>query len=135
MPLCSAVSSKVTPAQFVAGLKGQIYVLYRTEGPDPLCGSLLLQLAQSEDGGGSFAEPIEIASKAVEGAVCMTGMINLFPAPDGGLYASWLDYREMKAHANPPPKDEPEPAPQLRLARSTDGGRSFAKSTLVTKPV
>ncbi|HXW71116.1 MAG TPA: sialidase family protein [Methylocella sp.] len=128
-------SSKVTPAQVVAGLKGQIYVLYRTEGPDPLCGGLLLRLAQSEDGGGSFAEPIEIASKAVEGAVCMTGMTNLFPAPDGSLYASWLDYREVKAHANPPAKDEPEPAPQLRLARSTDGGRSFAKSTLVTKPV
>ncbi|HTV31588.1 MAG TPA: sialidase family protein [Methylocella sp.] len=137
LPRDNVQSSKVTPAQVSVGPKGQVYVLYRSEGPDSLHG--IVRLAQSEDGGRSFAEPIEIASEAVEGPVAVAGMTNLFAAHDGSLYASWLDYREIvasgPAHEKLPPKDGEPPAPQLRVARSTDGGGSFAKSTLVTKPV
>lgn len=141
-PRDNVKSHTVSPTQVAVGPKGEVYVLYGNEDPDHSVlathGRNLLRLARSDDGGRSFAAPIEIASEAVEGAVGSPGMINLFVAPDTGLYASWLDYREtfayILAHEKLPPKAE-QPPTQLRVARSTDGGRSFAKSTLVTKPV
>jgi hypothetical protein len=135
-------SHTVSPAQVAVGQKGEVYVLYGCEDADyARLGTRsrnLLRLARSDDGGRTFAEPVEVASETVEGAIGSPGMINLFVAPDGSLYASWLDYREtfdyIRAHKALPPKGE-QPPTQLRVARSVDGGRSFEKSILVTKPV
>ncbi|MGH8474125.1 MAG: sialidase family protein, partial [Gammaproteobacteria bacterium] len=140
-------SSTVSPTQVAVGPKGEVYVLYRNHEPAPsgwytgdgwYSGRTLLRLVRSEDGGKSFSPPIEIGGEAVEGVRSTVGMLNLFAAPDGDLYASWLDYREQMAyliaHQKEPPDGE-EPPTHLRVARSTDGGRSFAKSVLVSKPV
>jgi hypothetical protein len=135
-------SHTVSPTRVAVGPAGEVFVLYNSEASD---GSHvgarprnLLELARSDDEGRSFAPPVEIASEAVEGAIGSPGMINLFVAPDGAVYGSWLDYREMidymRTHHKMPPKTE-NIATQLRMARSGDGGRSFAKSVLVTKPV
>ena len=136
------ISHSVNPTQVAVGAKGEVYVLYGSKDPDfTLPGSYLgratLRLARSEDGGRSFAAPIEIGSEAVEGVVASLGMANLFVAPDGALYVSWLDSRESIAYVRKHKKHPPRGvyASQLRVARSTDAGRSFAKSTLVTKPV
>lgn len=85
----------------------------------------------------SFSEPIEIAGESSEGVLTSVGMLNLFVAPNGDLYASWLDSRGpiayMLAHQKEPPQEEYPPY-QLRIARSRDGGNSFGKSVLVSKP-
>ncbi|MGH8548688.1 MAG: redoxin domain-containing protein [Methylococcales bacterium] len=97
-----------------------------------------LRLARSGDGGKSFIAPVDIATEAIEGAMGSPGMINLFVAGNGDLYASWLDYREFFSYLitnkKEPPKEHPLDT-HLRVARSSDGGLSFAASTLVTKPV
>lgn len=65
------------------------------------------------------------------------GMLNLFAAPNGDLYASFLDYREdlayRMANGKEPSKDQ-EPPTHLRVARSTDGGRTFGQSTSRNPP-
>lgn len=137
-------SHTVSPTQVAVGPKGEVYVLYNRKEPDftlpngVFRGRNQLRLARSEDGGKTFAAPIDIATEAVEGAIGSPGMINLFIAANGDLYASWLDYREMftylTTHKKEPPKNHSINT-QLRVARSTDGGRSFSASTLVTKPV
>jgi hypothetical protein len=136
-------SASVAPTQVAVGPMGEVYVLYSREDPDfalegsPHRGRNLLRLVRSDDGGKSFSEPIEIGGEATEGAVTSLGMSNLFVAPDGSLYASWLDPRETFAYIRENKKDPPKEAyaSQLRVARSTDGGKSFGRSSLVTEPV
>ncbi|OBS52101.1 cytochrome C biosynthesis protein [Methylosinus sp. 3S-1] len=135
-------SHTVSPTRAAVGPGGDVYVLYNSEAADGSFVGMrsrnILTLARSSDEGRSFAAPVELASEAVEGAIGSPGMINLFAAPDGALYASWLDYREtidyMRTHQKMPPKTE-NIATQLRVARSGDGGRSFARSVLASKPV
>lgn len=141
-PKDRVISHSVNPTQVGVGPKGEVYVLYGSKDPDftlegSYLGRALLRLARSEDGGRSFAAPIEIGSEAAEGVVTSLGMANLFVAPDGSLYVSWLDSRESIAYVLKHKKHPPRGvyASQLRVARSIDAGRSFAKSTLVTKPV
>ncbi|MCI0668384.1 MAG: glycoside hydrolase [Methylococcaceae bacterium] len=136
-------SYSVSPTRVAVGSKGEIYVLYGHEDrnfslPGNRLGREVLRLARSGDGGRSFTAPIEIGSESVEGVATSLGMNNLFVAPDGALYASWLDTRDffayLLAHKKEPPKEQ-KLLWQLRVARSNDGGRSFAKSTLVAQPV
>jgi hypothetical protein len=137
-------SYTASPTRVEVGPGGEVYVLYSRKAPNfTLPGGIVeevnqLRLARSNDGGKSFGESVDIAAESVEGVQGSPGMINLFVAANGDLYASWLDYREtfdyLAAHKKEPPKGT-ELATQLRVARSTDGGRSFAASTLVTKPV
>ncbi len=136
-------SHSVSPTQVVVGPKGEVYVLYSREDPEfalpgsPFRGRNLLRLVRSDDGGRSFSAPVEIGGEAAEGVVTSLGMSNLFVAPDGSLYASWLDTRETFAYIRENKKDPPKEAyaSQLRVARSTDGGKTFAKSTMAAEPV
>lgn len=136
-------SSSVSPTHVAVGPKGTVYVLYSREDPEfalegsPYRGRNLLRLVRSDDGGKSFSPPVEIGGEGDEGVVTSLGMANLFVAPDGSLYASWLDTRETFAHIREHKKDPPKEAyaSQLRVARSTNGGRTFSKSTLAAEPV
>lgn len=136
-------SSAVNPARVAVGGEGEVFVLYSREDQNfalpgsPYRGRMLSRLVRSNDGGRHFSEPVEIGGEATEGAVTSLGMTNLFVAPDGALYASWLDTRETFAYILEHQKDPPSElyASQLRVARSTDGGRSFAKSALAAEPV
>ncbi len=134
-------SGPVSPTQVAVGPKGQVYVLYSHHDPEfnPAgweWGRSVLHLVRSEDGK-RFSAPVEIGAESVEGVQTSVGMLNLFAAPNGDLYASFLDLREYLAYrianGKEPPKDQ-DPPHQLRVARSTDGGRSFGRSTLVSKP-
>lgn len=129
------MSYTVSPTRVAVGPKGEVYVLYKHNEPDYKPGGWkwgrnILRLAVSHDGGRSFAAPVDIASG-------MVGMLNLFVAPKGDLYASFLDHREQFTyfleHQKEAPKDQTPPT-HLRVARSTDGGKSFEKSTSVSKP-
>ncbi|MGH8940584.1 MAG: sialidase family protein, partial [Actinomycetes bacterium] len=101
-------------------------------------------LVRSDDGAKTFGPPVEIGRDGPDGAVLTSmRMHNLFVAPDGDLFASWLDdrawisayQRELAAGMKKPELDKLDYIGQLRVARSSDGGRSFAGSTLVEQPV
>ena len=137
-------SHTVSPTKVAVGKSGEVYVLYNRKDADIALpdGNFRsrnqLRLARSEDHGQSFKDRISLASEDVEGVVGSPGMINLFVAANGDLYASWLDYREMFSYLIKNRKEPPKGFPvdtQLRVARSSDSGRSFRPSTLVTKPV
>jgi len=73
--------------------------------------------ARSTDGGASFGEPINLSrTEAGAGKGRLTrrywhnGSLDLAVAPDGTVYAAWTEYEGP-----------------LRLARSTDSGRSFSE--------
>ncbi|MCO6440369.1 MAG: exo-alpha-sialidase [Nitrococcus mobilis] len=136
------VSHTVSPTRVAVGRKGEVYVLYQHRDVDYKPGGWpygrnVFRLAVSHDGGRRFAAPVDVASEALEGVPTSVGMLNLFVAPQGTLYVSFLDFRERLGyfleHQEAPPWDRTPPT-QLRVARSRDGGKSFEASRLVSKP-
>ncbi|MGH8933978.1 MAG: sialidase family protein, partial [Egibacteraceae bacterium] len=137
--------------QVALGPDGEVYLLYLTHTDYPLWEGYgvrgFLNLARSDDGGKTFGDSVVAADEATEGVETAMEMANLFVAPDGDVYVTWLDFREeldrlrVKAAAAPAAEEEPSHGEeestaetQLRLARSTDGGQTFAPSSLVSKP-
>jgi hypothetical protein len=151
-PADRVASSTVSPPQVAVGPRGEVFVLYEHHDPAPkgwykgvpqstgegwYAGRSLLRLARSDDRGKTFSAPIDIGGEGVERERTTIAMLNLFVAPDGDVFVSWLDFREtmayMFANHKPPPPEE-RTATELRVARSSDGGRTFARSALVSKP-
>jgi hypothetical protein len=147
VPEDRVTTSTVTPPQVAVGPRGEVFVLYRHRNSAPkdwykgegwYAERDLLRLARSDDKGKTFSAPIEIGAENVEADRTSIGMLNLFVTPDGDVFVSWLDFRETMAYVfanNKPPSPREGTAYQLRVARSSDGGRTFARSALVTKPV
>ncbi|MGH9024224.1 MAG: sialidase family protein [Acidimicrobiia bacterium] len=141
------VSYTVSPTQVAVGPKGEVFVLYLHNDPDfnPEFeyGRSFLHLVRSEDGGKTFSPPVVVGSEDMEGAITSMEMANLFVAPSGDLHVSWLGFREEyaaklaakgKTAEKSAHEEAEEPPTQLRVARSSDGGRSFGPSALVSKP-
>ena len=139
-------TSTVSPTRVAVGPEGEVYVLYGRDvpGADPdlyESGQTSPWVARSEDRGQSFGAPVEVAP--AESAATTMNVSNLFVARDGDVYVSWLDERERIAHelatkGQPAPSGhnhEAAPPTQLRMARSSDGGRSFEASVLAQQPV
>lgn len=139
----------VSPTQVEVGPDGAVYVLFKHV--EALVGyespRRIMHLARSDDGGKTFGGPFPVGSEDVEGAVSSHDMLDLFVAPDGDVFVSFLDSREKVAAALANPGGEAPsggghgdlgehlPQNQLRLTRSTDRGQTFSASTLVSKPV
>ena len=79
-----------------------------------------LLFARSLNWGGSFEKPIAIADKTDDS---FSGYPSLGVAPNGDVYAVWIDTRDREGGA-----DENY---AVYLARSTDGGATFGKNTRV----
>jgi len=132
------ISNHVNPVHVAVGTKGQAYVLFSYADaalPNPAIKHQLraMRMVRSEDGGKTFSAPIAIGDKVGNGVPTSPGMSNLFVSPDGTLYVSWLDPRSIYAYAmshNAMPSGKLSVS-QLRVARSDDGGKSFAPSTMV----
>jgi hypothetical protein len=140
------VSFSAGPPQVAVGPGGEVFVLYENSEPAPAdwykgdggSSRSLLRLARSDDKGKTFSAPIKIAGEDVEGERATLFALNLIVAPDGDVFVSWLDYRESVTYGIAHQKKAPPEAgiaTQLRVARSSDGGRTFARSALVTRPV
>jgi hypothetical protein len=129
-------SYTVSPTQVAVGPQGTVYVLYLHRDPTFRApgwdwGRTSLRLTRSEDGGKTFSEPVTVGHEATEGIVTSTDMHYLFAAADGRVYIAWLDFRESLMPAANLPGGKP--TTQLRVARSEDGGRTFAPSVLVAR--
>jgi hypothetical protein len=88
--------------------------------------STQLMCARSVDWGHSFERPVSIIDKSKPS---FNGFSSIAVAPDGDLYAVWLDGRDRQ----PPVPDsvDPEGTFSVYLARSTDQGASFGKNVRV----
>lgn len=125
-------SAAVSPTQVSIGPQGEVYVLYSYIHESPPhgfpWGAASPRVVRSEDRGKSFSPPIEIGSEALEGKPTAGGMFSLFAAPDGDLYASWLDFREelayFIAHHNCPRPPNRCPSSCAWLAHRTVDGPS-----------
>lgn len=147
------------PAQVAVGPEGNVYVLWQKKTPVEwlMMGAADLRLARSTDGGRSW-EPAITVNDDADGAPARHSFHNLVVAADGTVYVSWIDARERdgyrgeqarkEAAAGRPTRhqhgqaqgegqrqwaasDPNEPGTDLRVARSTDGGRSFGAAVVV----
>ncbi len=135
------------PAQVAAGPDEQVYVLWTNnahiEGRRFPASDL--RFARSTDGGATF-EPAITVNDDAGGPPTSHTFHNLLVAPGGTIIASWLDSRRGGEGMHPAETgmavgeghvtsdDMPEvPGPDVRVAISTDGGRSFAPSHIVNR--
>lgn len=136
------------PAQVAVGPEGNVYVLWQKT--TPIEGRRFpasdLRLARSTDGGRSF-EPAIYVNDDAGGRPTSHTFHDLEVAPDGIVYASWIDGRNDEAesmggsvarrsvdaarHHHGPGAGGPE----IRVARSTDGGRTFGPGVVVADGV
>jgi len=140
VPADRVTSAAVSAAKVQVGPRGEVYVMYPHQDPRfRILGMNVreqVRFLRSLDGARTFEAPIEIGSLATEGVATSLGMINLYAASDGTLYASWLDTRATFAYAS---RHHEWPglrqySSQLRVARSVDGGRAFERSVIAAAP-
>ncbi len=129
------------PAQVAVTPDGAVLVAYVRQ--IPVAGRRFpaseIRLARSTDGGQTFS--IETVSEDV-GYLTGNHFHDLTVAPDGTVYLSWLDGRARDAvrasvvqnasfvkHAH----ETGGPGTEVRVARSADGGQTFAPSVVVAK--
>jgi hypothetical protein len=149
-----AAPHEQAPAQVDVGPEGNVYVLWQNN--TPVQGRMYpysnLRLARSTDGGRSF-EPAIFVNDDADGPPASHTFHDLAVAPDGTVWVSWIDSRARAAqerelagaagqHGRDPAADTAAaahaghgdaslPGPEIRIARSTDGGLTFGPSTVV----
>lgn len=155
-----AAPHEQAPAQVAAGPDGTVYVVWQnnTEIPGRRFPASDLRLARSTDGGRTF-EPAVTVNDDAAGAPSSHTFHNIVVARDGTVYVSWLDSRVRDAegarrHPAPAPpsaaagkaagdsvhtmhghggmaEDPTLPGSEVRVAKSTDGGKTFGPSMVV----
>ncbi len=135
------------PAQVATGADEEVYVFWTNNTPRP--GQRFpasdLRFARSSDGGRTF-EPTITVNDDAGGPPTSHTFHNLLVAPDGTLYASWLDSRnggegppalpqggESGAQETVDVSQAPTDGPEVRIAISRDGGRTFLPSFVVDR--
>ncbi|MGH2721439.1 MAG: sialidase family protein, partial [Actinomycetota bacterium] len=146
-PQDNVYSFAAAPTQVAVGPKGEVYALFNhhVQHDYGLEGytydtRAFLRLARSDDGGKTFSAPVEVAGEGVEGVVTSTEMHYVYAAPDGDVFVAFLDYRnqsdpKLQPAAKTYEKGKDAPPTEVRLTRSTDGGRTFSRSVLVSSNV
>lgn len=134
------VTSAVNPPQVAVDPKGVVYLLYgrQVASPHLEAGLGIPRLARSTDRGRTFTPAIDVA--AADGVETGAAMTDLSIAADGTVSVAWLDYRQVLAWHKLPEDRRPEDIDwknsddakvEVRIARSTDGGRRFGPSVLI----
>lgn len=126
------------PPQVAVGPDGSVYVAWTNntiiEGRRFPASNL--RFARSDDG--VTFEPALTVNDDAGGPPSSHTFHNLLVAPDGTIYVSWLDGRRDEAapvEVHPaeggPAVSPAVPGPDVRVAASTDGGRTFGPSRVV----
>lgn len=144
-----AAPHEQAPAQVAAGPNGAVYVLWQNNVK--IAGRRFpasdLRFARSVDGGRTFSPAITVNDDA-GGIPSSHTFHDLAVAPDGTVWVSWIDSRAKDAaraarppSASPPAeaghghmhmKEEDDlPPSEIRIAKSTDGGRTFGPGMVV----
>jgi len=101
----------------VAMTRSGIYALWQEQGAD---GSLKIMSARSLTWGESFEKPVQVSDT---GARAYRGFPSVGVAPNGDIYAVWLDERDIT--------DPNQDTSAVYLAKSTDQGAVFAPNVRV----
>jgi hypothetical protein len=144
-----AATHEQAPAQVAVGKDGAVYVLWQNnvKVPGRRFPASDLRFARSTDGGRTFSPAITVNDDA-GGVPSSHTFHDLAVAPDGTVWVSWLDSRARDAAraARPNPAqpaaatgqghkhmgdDENLPPSEVRVAKSTDGGRTFGPEIVV----
>lgn len=154
-----AAPHEQAPPQVVTGPEGNVYVLWQnsTRIPGRRFPASDLRFARSTDGGRTFQPAVTVNDDA-GGTPSSHTFHDVVVGADGTVWVSWLDSRlrdAERARRNPRPastgttaagdsakpmhghgggaarEDEDLPGSEIRVARSTDGGKTFGPSTVV----
>ncbi|MEX2572480.1 MAG: sialidase family protein [Gemmatimonadota bacterium] len=134
------------PAQVATGPGNDVYVVWQnTRDVEWLdFGAADVRFARSGDGGRTWQPAITVNDDAQEAPARHT-FHDIVVAPDGTIYVSWIDARvrdreRMEGYQaaaagesteGAPDAAAAEPGTEIRVARSTDGGRSFSDSVVL----
>jgi len=135
-----AAPHEQAPARVAVGSGEEVYVLWQnnTYIEGRFYPASDLRFAVSRDGGRNFDPAITVNDDAGELPSSHT-FHDLVVGKDGSVYVSWIDSREQdraRAEAGLHARhgegvDAAAVGPEIRVARSTDGGRTFAASTVI----
>lgn len=129
------------PAQVAVGPDGSVYVVWQnnTVVPGRAFPASDLRFARSTDGGQTF-EPTIFVNDDAGGAPTSHTFHNIAVADDGTIYVSWIDGRARTAtgvqsggHGAHGMAVDEGAGPQIRVARSRDGGRTFEPSVVIAE--
>lgn len=153
-----AAPHRQAPPQVAVGPGGTLYVVWQnnTHVPGRRFPASDLRLARSTDGGRTW-DPAVYVNDDAGGPPSSHTFHDIAVAPDGTVFVSWIDGRERSraelahaaamaggdvAHGAQPGHDDAHvmhgddmPGSQVRVARSTDGGRSFGPGVVVADDV
>jgi len=119
-----AAAHSEAPAQAAVGPEGNVYVLWHNE--IPLEGRRFpasnLRFVRSVDGGKTFSPAIYV-NDDYHGPPTSHGFHSIAVSPDSTIYVCWLDGRDRAV------------APEVRVARSRDGGQSFEPGVVVAQKI
>lgn len=140
------------PPQVAVGPRGEVYVAWQKSTPvrGRAFAASDLRFARSGDGGRTFAPAVTVNDDA-GGLPSSHTFHDLAVAGDGTVYVSWIDSRERdraraeraaagtvtpaatgaKGHGGHTAGEAGLPGPEIRVARSSDGGRSFGPGRVV----
>ncbi|HEX7088903.1 MAG TPA: sialidase family protein [Longimicrobiales bacterium] len=151
-----AAPHEQAPAQVAVAPNGDVLVLWQNNRP--VAGRRFpasdLRLARSSDGGRTFQPAVTVNDDA-GGLPSSHTFHDIAVAPDGTVYVSWIDSRERDrarealgivedaamghgghgGGAAVAGGDADLPSPDVRVARSTDGGRTFEPGVIVASDV
>ena len=139
--LGDAAPHEQAPPQVEVGPKGEVYVVWQnnTVIPGRRFPASNLRFAQSSDGGRTFERAVFVNDDAL-GLPSSHTFQDMAVAPNGTIYVSWIDGR-TRAHAEAAGTGahaghgSPMPGSEVRVARSTDGGRTFTAGVVVHRDV
>jgi hypothetical protein len=143
-----AAPHEQAPAQVAAGPDGAVYVLWQNnvKVPGRRFPASDLRFARSAYGGRTFSPAITVNDDA-GGVPSSHTFHDLAVAPDGTVWVSWIDSRAKDAaraarprsaapaaaggHGHKHMGDDDLPPSEIRIAKSTDGGRTFGPGMVV----
>lgn len=130
-----AAPHEQAPAQVAVGPEGNVYVVWQntTHSGGRRFPASDLRFARSTDGGHTFDPAITVNDDA-GGPPASHTFHNIAVAPEGTVYVSWIDSRvraRIEAASESATHSSDLPGPEIRVARSEDGGRSFGRSAVV----
>lgn len=129
------------PPHLAIGPEGNVYIAWQNNqvAPGRRFPTSNLRFARSTDRGRSFEPAIHVNDDAETGPPASHTFHDLAVSPDGTLAVSWIDGRSRlsgsaglkagpgEAHE----EDSDDRGPEIRIAYSTDGGRSFGRNHIV----